>query len=83
LWKKFFGKKKILWIVQYEDTILPKKISQNVILFKKSNKKIIHLNIFFILLAELPTKFFSFKNFSSSSLYSLLFYNKVDLYLKM
>ena len=80
--KSSLQKKRILWIVQYEDTIIPKKISQNIVLFKKSEKKTIHLKFFFILLAELREKFFSFKNFSSSSLYSSLFYNKVGSLLK-
>lgn len=79
--KNSLKKKKVLWIVQYEDTILPKKTSQNVILFKKSNKKTIHLN-FLLFFTHLQIKFFSFKNFSSSSLYALLFYNKVGSILK-
>ncbi len=80
--KNSLKKKKILWIVQYEDLFLPKKISQNVILFKKSDKKILHLKYFLSLFNESQTTFFSFKNFSSSSLYALLFYNKVAFILK-
>ena len=75
--KNSLERKRILWIVQYEDTIIPKKISKNVILFKKSDKKVIHLKFPFLLFTELRAKSFSFKNFSSSSLYSLLFYIKV------
>ena len=80
--KSSLEKKKILWIVQYEDLLLPKRISQNVILFKKRDKKILHFKMFLFLLNETRLKFFTFKNFSSSSLYALLFYNKVGTLLK-
>ena len=80
--KNSYEKKNILWIVQYEDTLLPKKISQNIVLFKKSVKKTIHLKNFLSLLAETKLNFFSFKNFSSNSLYAILFYDKVGSILK-
>ena len=39
---KILKNKKILWIVQYEDLILPKKVSQKCNFVQKSDKKILH-----------------------------------------
>ena len=80
--KNSLKKKKILWIVQYEDLLLPKKISQNVILFKRSDKKTFQFKNLLFLFTESQRKFFSFKNFSPNSLYALIFYNKVGAILK-
>ena len=80
--KNSLEKKKILWIVQYEDLLLPKKISQNVILFKRSHKRSFQFKNFLFLFTKSQRKIFSIKNFSPNSLYALIFYNKVGAILK-
>ena len=79
---KSYKEKKTLWIVQYDEQFLPKKISKNVIIFKRSNKKIFYFSKLFQLIKEIKLDLSFFKNFSSSSLYALIFYHHLFKNLK-
>lgn len=81
--KSSLQKKRILWIVQYEDTIIPKKISQNIVLFKKSEKKTIHLKFFLFYLLNYEKNSFLLKTFHQVLFIHHYFTTKLVLYLKI
>tara|TARA_X000001036_G_scaffold124191_1_gene117709 strand:- start:7106 stop:8422 length:1317 start_codon:yes stop_codon:yes gene_type:complete len=73
-----FKKNKNLWIVIYLDSVKPKKISNNILLFI-GTKKLNIINFFKIVIANLFSNIFNLKNFihlnSSTSNFSKIFFN--------
>jgi hypothetical protein len=74
--------KKTIFIVQYEDDLLPSKIHENIIILKKNKKKFFPLYLIYQIFKD-NVSIIEFLNcLSHNSLYAVLFYEKISNELK-
>ena len=73
---------KTIFVVQYEEDELPKKIAENILIFKKNKKKKIPFYLILQILKESKSVFNFINSLSHSSLYSVIFYKKINHQLK-
>ena len=74
--------KNTLWVVQFDEKFLPTKIGKNIIILKQNTKKIFYFFHIFELFKNINNKFNFLENVSSSTLYALTFYDKINKEIK-
>ena len=71
-----------IFIVQYEEDLLPNKISKNIIILKKNKKKFFPLHLIYQIFKDNVSIVKFFNCLSHTSLYAVLFYEKISNELK-
>ncbi len=74
--------KKTLWIVQFDEQLLPKKIDKNIIILKQNEKKSFHFFYIISIFKNIKKKLLFFNSLSSSTFYALNFYDKINKEIK-